>query len=143
MQDVSAPRAKFAAMISLETLEHVSGVWDSAAELSAVGKVNAWLAANPNFRLADTPRVEARLLEVSKDGARRTFLTTVSLLYFDGSVIKDYRDDVQAQDSPASTVGSTFTPLAGAGEEIRGGPGVDIEEALRELISIARTGRRR
>ncbi len=80
-------QAKAGFVLAIEKLQQIAeDVWDwSVTSVSAVAKLNTWLAANPNYRLVETPRIESRLLSRQKENGIdvMTFSVSVSYLYED------------------------------------------------------------
>lgn len=91
-------RALYATISAFETYNKLdNGLWDRAEPESIASRVNSWLAANPTYKIVETPRLETRLFEISKDGLTRRFIVTASLLYvIDDLEIK--RTDAGADD---------------------------------------------
>lgn len=89
-----AGRARIQTFTAFENFDQLKpGVWDVVLAPTAAEKANQWLEEHPDYQVVDTPRFESRLIEVTRGGNRRTFSTTLTLLYVSTQfVVKDIRD---------------------------------------------------
>lgn len=105
-------RARVQTFMVFENFDQVQpGVWDAGSAVTAADKANQWLSEHADYQVVETPRFESRLVEVTQDGKRRTFITTLTLLYistqFEVKDIRDGQEETPQTAATSHTAGST------------------------------------
>lgn len=110
-----ANRARIRTFTAFEIFDQLQpGVWDAQPGPTAADQANQWLDAHPDCSVVDTPRFDSRLMEVTRSGNRRTYVTTLTFLYLsDQFEVRDARD---GQEVESPQVAPPAQPAVGAGK---------------------------